>query len=264
MHEFSKHFTREIEVEICWKTLDHCVFTIFSCFEFLQFFSWNQSWKQHKTTAFSRIFMCFGLLQNVENINLKSGGLWPSPLRWGNPLQCYSPFWGVTMFWKDQLWRTQLPQVSIVVQAMEVLLYLPWTAVYASPLLTVSSVRIFLASPSSFLIIESSSFCQGFFGWWWCGSLGNGLQSGSVVWFRIRDMIRTAQSFQFGCINHSKKVGQFGCWALSRRRRRCWIQRTIITFRPFRHTILKVKFLCKNSILTKLYNFSREIKVANN
>ena len=30
------------------------------------------------------------------------------------------------------------------------------------------------------------------------------------------------------------------------------------------HTIRKVKFLSKNSILTKLYNLSREIKVVNN
>ena len=73
-----------------------------------------KSAEKHLTTAFSRIFMRFGLLQNVENMNLKSGGLWPSPLRWGNLLQCYSPFWGVTMFWKDQLWRTQLPQACCI------------------------------------------------------------------------------------------------------------------------------------------------------
>ena len=117
MHEFSKHFTREIEVEICWKTLDHCVFTNFSMFWIFAIFlvkSKLKRAKQHKTTAFSRIFMRFGLLQNVENINLKSGELWLSPLRWGNPLQCYSPFWGVTMFWKDQLWRTQLPQACCI------------------------------------------------------------------------------------------------------------------------------------------------------
>ena len=244
MHGFSKHenvhFTREIEVENSTKPLR---FHEFSCV--LDFC------KMSKISTWSLVD--FGLLLFVEGTSFNAT---PHFEEW----QCF----GKINFEEPNCHRlVALPQVSIVVQAVEVLLYLPWTAVYASRLLTVSSVRIFLASPSSFLIIESSFFCQGFFGWWWCGSLGNGLQCGSVVWFRIRDMIRTAQSLQFGCINHSKKVGQFGCWSLSRRRR-CWIQRTIITFRPFRHTLLKVKFLSKNSILTKLYNFSREIKVVNN
>ena len=40
-------------------------------------------------------------------------------------------------------------------------------------------------------------------------------------------------------------------------------EKSLISALKVYHTIRKVKFLSKNSILTKLYNFSREIKVVN-
>ena len=145
MHGFSKHenvhFTREIEVEICWKTLNHCIFTNFSLFWIFAIFLVKSKLKtaqNHCVFTNFHVFWTFAKCRKYQpevwwtlafSSSLREPPSMLLPiLRSDNVLER-----STLKFEEPNCHRlVALPQVSIVVQAVEVLLYLPWTAVYAS------------------------------------------------------------------------------------------------------------------------------------